>query len=169
MNNAITTREHSVLLRHREVRKILDGNMIQIRKTAKRWRDCPGVVLSSDYAACWATPDGRPYPERGMLKSPLGVPGDRLWVKETWEPLEFNDREIGVHYKATPTESRGRNEIYWHTVGEKESLKWQRTSGRIVSGHHIPRWASRITLEMTSVLVEGNPFEWVYDIRRVEA
>lgn len=84
-----------------------------------------------------------------------GSPGDRLWVRETWEPLEFNDHEVGVVYAATPTGcTRNRNAVHWVHVGEGQALKWQHRSGKQFPSIHMPRWASRITLEIESVRVE---------------
>lgn len=61
---------------------------------------------------------------------PFGVPGDRLWVKETWADLRpYN----GIAYKADT--ERGI------------VTKWSPSI-------HMPRWASRITLEITDVRVE---------------
>ncbi len=62
-------------------------------------------------------------------KCPYGKPGDRLWVRETWcpdvEPYTFR-------YKAD---------------GDEPLERWRPSI-------HIPRWASRITLEVVSVRVE---------------
>jgi hypothetical protein len=60
-----------------------------------------------------------------------GQPGDRLWVRETFAVLGDEDKHV-LHYRAThPIEGSG-----W-----KPSI-------------HMPRWASRITLEITSVRIE---------------
>ena len=62
------------------------------------------------------------------VKCPYGQPGDRLWVKETYC---YHDDLARCLYKAD-----GIN-----------SLKWNPSI-------HMPRWASRITLEITGVRVE---------------
>lgn len=64
----------------------------------------------------------------GDLHCPYGKPGDRLWVRETW--AQFHNAMI---YAATPA---------MITVD-----KWKPSI-------HMPRWASRITLEIKSVRVE---------------
>jgi hypothetical protein len=63
------------------------------------------------------------------IKCPYGVPGDRLWVRETWAKLD--DELI---YKADGFVDDG-------------SLKWR-------PAIHMPRWASRTTMEITAVRVE---------------
>jgi hypothetical protein len=72
-------------------------------------------------------------------KCPYGQPGDRLWCKETWFPFLMDKPEEGylhcAQYRAT---YRGKlpADTHW-----KPSI-------------HMPRWASRITLEVVNVRVE---------------
>jgi len=64
-----------------------------------------------------------------------GQVGDRLWVKETWRPYDFY-KDIGrVHYKADNPDNLPL------------STKWR-------SPIFMPRWASRINLEITGLRVE---------------
>lgn len=68
---------------------------------------------------------------------PYGGPGDRLWVREAWRVGEDGipigeDREC-VHYRADADESAGG--------------PWRPSI-------HMPRWASRLTLEIVSVRPE---------------
>lgn len=76
-----------------------------------------------------------------LRNSVYGALGDRLWVRETWawsgdsSVPEFQFVADGeVWYRADP--SRNSPAIYW-----RPSI-------------HMPRWASRITLEITDVRVE---------------
>jgi hypothetical protein len=95
---------------------------------------------------------------------PHGQPGDRLWVRETWRCnhigghrieyraggacLEYHDwpKDVIPPYVASdsPTQIR-RTER--QLAGEKIPDAWR-------SPFHMPRWASRITLEITEVRVE---------------
>ena len=72
-------------------------------------------------------------------RCPYGKPGDRLWVRETWVPVSTFDPspETGALYRADPMYD-GTTEFDW---------KWRPSI-------HMPRWASRITLEVTEVRVE---------------
>jgi hypothetical protein len=63
---------------------------------------------------------------------PYGKPGDRLWVRETWGMFEETHKCI-PHYRAT------------HATDVVP--RWRPSI-------HMPRWASRITLEVESVRVE---------------
>ena len=64
-------------------------------------------------------------PQNEMVKCPYGQPGDRLWVRETWS------QGACTFYRATDT----------------LITKWRPSI-------FMPRWASRITLEIVSVRVE---------------
>jgi hypothetical protein len=70
---------------------------------------------------------------------PYGRPGDRLWVRETWAPVCTFDPspETGALYRADPM------------YDGMEQFDWPWTPSI-----HMPRWASRITLEITGVRVE---------------
>ena len=70
---------------------------------------------------------------------PYGIPGDRLWVREAWAPLStFAPAELGYLYRADH-----------HKGLEKKDgdQKWKPSI-------HMPRVASRITLEITGIKVE---------------
>jgi len=78
---------------------------------------------------------------------PYGQPGDRLWVRETWcvekvlDGRKPVDIEYGVPVFYTATKS-------WRDWDEQCVVGKRRPSA------HMPRWASRITLEITDVRVE---------------
>jgi len=66
---------------------------------------------------------------------PAGKPGDRLWVKENFHLWGLDPEDPTVHYEATSRD---------HVC---EEIGWK-------SSYHMPRWASRILLEVVSVRVE---------------
>jgi hypothetical protein len=75
------------------------------------------------------------------FRCPYGQPGDRLWVREAWAvPHRYdhlgprNIPVLGVRTHYAATEERG-------------GLRWRPSI-------HMPRWASRITLEVTAIRVE---------------
>lgn len=85
-----------------------------------------------------------------LLRCPYGQPGDRLWVRETWRPdCRGNPGESdvrGIHYRADDTyQSRPRDLML--TIEGRMDSRWRPSI-------HMPRWASRLTLEVTSVDVE---------------
>lgn len=77
---------------------------------------------------------------RQEIHCPYGVPGDRLWVRETWGLFDTEPKDgpelAHVFYRATE--------------GEEHELRYQRWRPSI----HMPRWASRINLTVTDVRVE---------------
>lgn len=84
---------------------------------------------------------------------PYGVPGDRLWVREAaWYDDEFGGRVFFVDTNEVRFKDGRTGGLTPHPITE-ESLA---VTGSQVkrSGRYMPRWASRITLEVTAVRVE---------------
>jgi hypothetical protein len=75
-----------------------------------------------------------------------GQPGDRLWVRETWQVVDGSERARRI--VTDPSPSRGWIE-YAATVhpGHEPPPRWRPSI-------HMPRWASRILLEITAARVE---------------
>jgi hypothetical protein len=80
--------------------------------------------------------------ENGNFKpSPFGEPGDRLWVREQWQAwTEFNH--------LPPSEIPTNTGINYLTDSK---VVWD---SRRRASMHMPRWASRILLEVTDIRVE---------------
>jgi hypothetical protein len=79
---------------------------------------------------------------------PYGQPGDRLWVRETWadlEQLSAGNYQRQAIYRADGIEQYG---------DEDEPVNVTAPDMRWVPSIHMPRWASRILLEVVSVRVE---------------
>jgi hypothetical protein len=145
-------KERPILFSAPMVRALLNGSKTQTRRVVKP--QPPKMFCSGDVAAItngtrWAfsrLPERLAHPpgkEPGIL-CPYGQPGDRLWVRETLD----HDAGRGHFYKATG--------MY---VGplvdyEKEPPPSIGLPCRAISSIHMPRWASRITLEITGVRVE---------------
>lgn len=138
-------KERPILFSGPMVRAILDGRKTQTRRVVKPqplWVGDPGVPFK--------TRDADP---KGIIECPYGQIGDRLWVREAWsgeywlkdiKPIErlgmpHPDRLVSL----TP-------ETWYWADGNPESGDWERPRPSI----HMPRWASRITLEITDVRVE---------------
>ncbi|MFN3650058.1 MAG: hypothetical protein ACK47B_10810 [Armatimonadota bacterium] len=73
-------------------------------------------------------------------RSRYGVRGDRLWVKETWAAASEYDA-----YPPSRIPPEGRQRI-WYAAGGGLKPEWV---GRTRASIHLPRWASRLTLELT--------------------
>lgn len=85
--------------------------------------------------------------------SPYGKVGERLWVRETCRAAELDGGLDGVRYSADgafraiddSSEAAGR----WLDL-----YAYRGQTGATVPAIHMPRWASRITLEITGVRAE---------------
>lgn len=134
-------KERPILFSAQMVRALLDGAKSQTRRQVRlprNWvpnHDERPAMLDG---ALVIEPRGIAVTDQtegtyGLLPCPYGVPGDRLWVRETWCNGMTEDGYDGVCYRASGDvcmEGRWRPSIY------------------------MPRWASRIVLELTSVRVE---------------
>ena len=129
------------------VRAILDG-----RKTVTR-RLVTGhdVIEERDdgtpwpYYTTWSHgDDGSPW-----QACPYGVPGDRLWVKET-----FAER-VDIDGKDPAQRARAKHYLMFKANGDdpRDPDNFH-TWGRWRSPRYMPRWASRLTLDVVSVRVE---------------
>jgi hypothetical protein len=86
-------------------------------------------------------------------RSPYGVPGDRLWVKEKcWiAPKRFGDPDLN---NCKDPDGDGRVVGYSASM-DGDSVRCAKDYGvRESPSIYMPRWASRITLEITNVRVE---------------
>jgi hypothetical protein len=87
---------------------------------------------------------------------PYGMTGDRLWVRETWLP----DPPIDDTWASTEWNGCGRRiaDVVSHYRKPEWCLyaaSWERVNDLAWKPSiHMPRWASRITLEVTGVTVE---------------
>ena len=83
------------------------------------------------------------------FQCPYGQTGDRLWVRETFSGPDC--MEATAYNKAAPPSKWGRGSRIWYWAdGNPPGGDWTRPRPSI----HMPRWASRITLEVTGVQVE---------------
>lgn len=165
------TKERPILFSAPMVRAILEG-----RKTVTRRAVNPQPVLTEGSGFSWkghlfgSGSDDRET-SRNFSKHccPYGKPGERLWVRETFALLGNEDGVcIDWNDQMVKGEERGAARIYRAscTVGDyglwqvPDKAEWKPdTDGLQYEGTwrpsiHMPRWASRILLEITDVRVE---------------
>ena len=146
-------KERPILFSGPMVRALLDGSKTQTRRVVK-----PQPVRVEDSSILqWR--GGLFQPERlpansNMLKHcPYGQPGDRLWVRETCIGWETHEGRDGVWYVADgtfrPIENTREAADQWLVL---RTYRGER--GAQGPGIHMPRWASRILVEIVSVRVE---------------
>jgi hypothetical protein len=148
-------KERPILFSGEMVRAILDGRKTMTRRVIKPQpedglHDHDRFPLSIDsrltgwWGVVYNTGESREW------KCPYGQPGDRLWVRETWgigtRPHPYDGWIDGIEYRADV-------EMELHPIpsgveyDKYEGVGWRPSI-------HMPRWASRITLEITAIRVE---------------
>ncbi|EHW9667540.1 hypothetical protein K3N19_004498 [Salmonella enterica subsp. enterica serovar Agbeni] len=134
------------------VRAILDGRKTQTRRPVKPQPELTersgfswnGVVFGS------GSDDRETNRNFAHVKCPFGKPGYRIWVRETFRVHSRASDVATLVYRASVrnswTEQTHRVPV---AVCNKPAIpeKW-------TPSIHMPRWASRITLEITDVRVE---------------
>ena len=128
-------KERPILFSGPMVRAILDGRKTQTRRPVK-----PQPIPFGLDNRPWM-PVGGVHQDRWLC--PIGQPGDRLWVRETWRQFDAGI-ECACYDECFCRRHRGKP-IYRADCDSED--KWRPSI-------HMPRWASRITLEITRVWVE---------------
>lgn len=84
------------------------------------------------------------------VRCPYGEPGGRLWVRETWcmAHPDYHTEEEGVRLGRPIKDGR------WCHYAATDSVEYNDNRSPWRSPLYMPRWASRLTLEMTDVRVE---------------
>lgn len=153
--------ERPILFSGPMVRALLDGRKTQTRRVVKlpRWADLKSEI----------EPDADSRPSAICAKTgclaeipcPYGAPGERLWVRENFmfaKGADVRERFVGTEREA----ALGEPPHYAFQADDGaierfKSFKWKPSI-------HMPRWASRILLEVTDVRVER-----VQDISEADA
>ncbi|KRD71392.1 hypothetical protein [Lysobacter sp. Root96] len=138
-------RELPILFNGPMVRAVLEGRKTQTRRPVKGWAL---KWLAQDHF----TPEYVALPSNGA--SPYGYAGDQLWVRETWF-REPHPSEFGLTYNDMPHTwafacAKAGKHLYRADAGSEVAIDGRRWRPSI----HMPRTASRITLEVTDVRVE---------------
>ena len=184
--------EHPILFSGEMIRAILDGSgsKTQTRRVVVKARFPDGSWADAIYPAAesgWIAWQGAFQPGPHLAEftiqqyrigwpCPYGVPGNLLWVRETWGTVNTYDH---LPPSQIPKGSRNWPQV-WYGADPGAGGLGQTTCefvGKVRFSIHMPRWASRITLEIISVRVErvqeiseadicaelGIPVEWSGD------
>ncbi|WP_336879650.1 hypothetical protein [Providencia rettgeri] len=172
-------KERGIIFNTEMVRAILDGRKTQTRRIMKPqpkpnknggiwWPSniCQSMIniedMMQDNDGVWAGIAG--------IACPHGRVGDHLWVRETYSllgnedacPIDWNDNivndktEAARIYRASCVQKSGDYGL-WSIPDEadwKPHTEEMKFEGSWTPSIHMPRWASRITLEITDVRVE---------------
>lgn len=138
----MSTKERPIIFSGPMVRAILDGNKTQTRRVVKPQ---PVDLQWGPGAEPWDASTGY------ALRCPYGNQGDRLWVRETWVPFEQDGPK--ALYRADADED-GTIPYLCTGAGGFGGGVCNATIDRWRPSVYMPRWASRITLEITGIRLE---------------
>ena len=161
-------KERPILFSALMVRAILEGRKTQTRRIVKP-QPIGGETIWFREDAEWPSFVVGTQRDNGGLRisasrpieCPHGKPGDRLWVREAHGIFSVDGSYVSVGYKARLPEGKtladtdggldvipvyDREQVYW-AERHIDPDKWRPSI-------FMPRWASRITLELTGVRVE---------------
>jgi len=133
-------KEHPILFTGAMVRAILEGRKTQTRRPIKPQPPASWQPTVGTFHPTKVNRKGVEFPGKAMFgasdeafgcRAPFAV-GDRLWVRETW---------------TVPPGSTARAEVVYRADDEELPGPW-------TPSIHMPRWVSRITLEVTNVRPE---------------
>lgn len=142
------------------VRALLAGEKTQTRRAVKLPHSNP---LGQWETLLWGgqdggrTKDGDTMPAQmaighsrtgDILLCPYGQPGDRLWVREVWRTDASLDGKAPSTFSGWPVRYDADGKTLRHGAFYGD------TKGKTRPSLFMPRWASRINLEVTSVRVE---------------
>lgn len=160
-------REHPILFSGEMVRAILDGRKTQTRRVivgksanndGKPIATCaysaigPSVLDAREFGLLTAGDQGYE-----TVRCPYGSPGDVLWVRETWG--------FGCGMHGEPDILSGKRVCTINCINYRaDTDTLPPDDGKWRPSIHMPRWASRIMLEVVSVRVER-----VHDISEEDA
>lgn len=158
-------RERPILFNGEMVRAVLSGEKTQTRRIVKARENVCAACLRDAVphnAESLTAPDGGPnvaaavfgsdpYLRVGYcdhneatgerIRCPHGSVGDRLWVRESWKPHALD----------------GTRALYMADGDVPDGYRWRPSI-------HMPRWASRLTLEITGIRAER-----LHDITEADA
>lgn len=149
--------ERGMIFNSEMVRAILDGRKKQTRRPIK-WKQTRFTEIGErEDGSRWPWSEDAEHACDFWHPCPFGAVGDRIWVRETWQAIhDYCDENGHVderRYARSIPRHRGN---YWHPVYEEawgnESREDREFPWR--PSIHMPRWASRILLEITDVRVE---------------
>jgi hypothetical protein len=175
-------KERPILFSAPMVRAILKDRKTQTRRILKLSKMGLGKLAATDFhpeaayrgvqqnsgTAQWYDDNGGHYRESVC---PYGMPGDRLWVKETHAFISTygvsrsvadataRKHKTTVIYKASPPWQYNADDVEVVFDGDSPMGRLQQVFREVSDlawkpSIHMPRWASRLTLEIVSLKVE---------------
>ncbi|HCB1502599.1 TPA: morphogenetic protein [Klebsiella michiganensis] len=144
-------KERGMIFNGEMVRAILDGRKTQTRRPVKfpvhdknLGCELAGNELAGELSA------------GNYLNSAFGKPGDRIWVRETFQGPLFNYEQMDEYLE--DSSKFEKPEFCQYAADGGHRPEYQDADDNLRHGWrpsiHMPRWAGRILLEITDVRVE---------------
>jgi len=169
-------KERPILFNAEMVAAVLAGRKTQTRRIIRGQPPADWEPYYNSETQSWECPDERTMPR----KCPFGVPGDRLWVREAWRVVGWWDGGslliVEYRYKTvrqeTCSDTLGYDEVWAdrmmiQSTEDCEKAGWSHGDDGYYSPNvagelptrwrpsiHMPRWCSRIDLEVVRVWPE---------------
>lgn len=141
-------KERGMIFNAEMVRAILDGRKTQTRRIVKLQPDEDGLAKVTN--GPWVDTSERNY------RCPFGDVGDRIWVRETFQGPLFDYEQMEAYLEDSSRFEKPEFCQYAADGGHRP--EYQDADDNLRHGWrpsiHMPRWASRILLEITDVRVE---------------
>jgi hypothetical protein len=147
-------KERPILFSGPMVRALLDGTKTQSRRALRYQPDYPIQIATDPHTNRFQYGGQEPITEAALLRDcPYGRPGDRLWVRETTHRRPMLNLLTGE--PLAPKYDGGAYTVDGVDVLTPDGfdIAWW-YSRKACPSIHMPRWASRILLEITGVRVE---------------
>lgn len=147
--------ERPIIFSGAMVRAILEGQKTQTRRIAPLLLPGEKHYIHAESHDEWL--------KKRVSQCPHGKPGDRLWVREEWRPHSaLEDGPITVQFRADNAtkctahrHGSGEYEAWCDRIATEAAEVYERGGEqRWRPSIHMPRWASRITLEIEDVRVQ---------------
>ncbi|WP_226869121.1 ASCH domain-containing protein [Enterobacter hormaechei] len=126
-------KERGMIFNGEMVRAILDGRKTQTRRIIK-----PQPVMYEPGQSIHVSDM-----INDALRCPFGQVGNRIWVRETWAEAGAGAPDLKLYRADYPEHVP----THYENVPPADEIRW-------TPSIHMPRWASRLTLEITGVRVE---------------
>ena len=167
----VAMKERPILFSGPMVRAILDGRKTQTRRMVKP-QPLHGEFVVCKYHKTLVDKKGNTYPSdedrfgicdvdgEWSVECPYGQVSDRLWVRETYRQTCDKKSWGCVQYRADESlrlmlcDENGEGDPIGTKMHREPLQKIEKKGPRWRPSIHMPRWASRITLEITGVRVE---------------
>jgi len=154
-------KERPIIMGAESVRAILEERKTQTRRVINPRKynvggwDMP--VSKSDIEAGYPVyQDNNGDFHSVVERCPYGKVGDRLWVRESWgvgcRPDPNSGWVDGIEYKADEVYLDDREALHLRVIDDQDLYKYEKEGWS--SPIFMPRWASRITLEITDIRVD---------------